>query len=60
MEAFGKALQQIPTILADNSGYDSAELVGQLRAAHARGQSSHGIEFTTGTVADMAPLGIME
>merc|ERR1719203_2137340 len=42
MEAFGKALQQIPTILADNSGYDSAELVGQLRAAHARGQSSYG------------------
>mmetsp|Transcript_27575 Transcript_27575/g.73524 ORF Transcript_27575/g.73524 Transcript_27575/m.73524 type:complete len:536 (-) Transcript_27575:129-1736(-) len=60
MEAFGKALQQIPTILADNSGYDSAELVGQLRAAHARGQGSYGLEFTTGRVADMAPLGIME
>lgn len=60
MEAFGKALQQIPTILADNGGYDAAELVGQLRAAHAKGNSSYGLEFTTGKVADMAPLGIME
>merc|ERR1711957_706141 len=35
MEAFAKALMQIPSILADNGGYDSAELVGSLRAAHA-------------------------
>jgi len=60
MEAYAKALQQIPTILADNSGYDSADLLGQLRAAHARGQSSSGLEFSTGKVADMAELGIME
>lgn len=29
MESFGKALMQIPVILADNAGLDSAELVGQ-------------------------------
>ena len=35
MEAFAKALRALPTIIADNAGYDSSELVTQLRAAHA-------------------------
>eukprot|EP00928_Gymnodinium_smaydae_P086710 TRINITY_DN71155_c0_g1_i1.p1 TRINITY_DN71155_c0_g1~~TRINITY_DN71155_c0_g1_i1.p1 ORF type:complete len:536 (-),score=165.85 TRINITY_DN71155_c0_g1_i1:270-1877(-) len=60
MESFAKALQQIPTILADNGGFDSADLVGQLRAAHARGVHTMGLEFMKGGVADMAELGIME
>lgn len=30
--------RQIPVILADNAGFDSAELAGQLRAAHAKGR----------------------
>lgn len=60
MEQFAKALQQMPTILADNAGYDSAELLGQLRAHHLKGQHEYGLEFTTGTVASMADLGIME
>jgi T-complex protein 1 subunit beta len=33
-EDFGRALRQIPTILADNAGYDSSDLVSRLRAAH--------------------------
>merc|ERR1712050_724169 len=60
MEGFAKALQQIPSILADNGGYDSAELVGQLKAAHARGEHSVGLDFAKGGVADMAERGIME
>mmetsp|Transcript_16962 Transcript_16962/g.43287 ORF Transcript_16962/g.43287 Transcript_16962/m.43287 type:complete len:536 (+) Transcript_16962:99-1706(+) len=60
VEQFAKALQQIPMILADNAGYDSQELVGQLKAAHARNQHTHGLEFGQGVVADMAQLGIME
>lgn len=60
MEQFGKALQQIPVTLADNAGFDSADLVGKLRAAHARGEATAGLEFNTGEVADMAKLGIME
>merc|ERR1711977_203185 len=60
MEMFAKALQQIPAIMADNGGYDSADLMGALRAAHARGQHSHGLNFTNATVSDMAELGIME
>merc|ERR1711977_112635 len=60
MEMFAKALRTMPAIMADNGGYDSAELVGGLRAAHAKGQHSHGINFLKATVSDMAELGIME
>lgn len=42
-EAFGRALRQIPTILADNAGYDSSDLVARLRAAHFGGQSDAGL-----------------
>merc|ERR1712228_861987 len=60
MEQFAKALQTIPAIMADNGGYDSAELVGSLRAAHARGEHTMGLNFLTATVSDMSQLGIME
>jgi len=33
----------LPTILADNAGYDSAELVAQLRAAHTEGKLTMGL-----------------
>ena len=42
-EAFGRALRQIPTILADNAGFDSSDLVTRLRAAHYEGQSDAGL-----------------
>ena len=34
---------QLPTIIADNGGYDSADLVAKLRAAHTDGKASHGL-----------------
>ena len=43
VEAFGRALRQIPTILADNAGYDSADLVAKLRAAHYEGFKDAGL-----------------
>jgi T-complex protein 1 subunit beta len=43
MESFAKALRKLPTIIADNAGYDSSELVSQLRAAHASGQKTFGL-----------------
>ncbi|KAL6057917.1 T-complex protein 1 subunit beta [Balamuthia mandrillaris] len=60
MESFAKALRMIPTIIADNAGYDSAELVGKLRAAHYEGHSHSGIGIENGTVEDMRALGITE
>merc|ERR1712125_189459 len=60
MEQFAKALQTMPAIMADNGGFDSAELMGALRAAHARGENSRGLNFLSATVSDMKELGIME
>jgi T-complex protein 1 subunit beta len=43
VESFAKALRQIPTILADNAGLDSSDLVAQLRAAHFSGKQDSGL-----------------
>ena len=43
VEGFARALRQLPTILADNGGYDSSDLVTQLRAAHFEGRSDAGL-----------------
>ena len=37
IEAFANALTKVPTIIADNAGYDSADLVSRIRAKHAQG-----------------------
>ncbi len=42
-EAFSRALRMIPTILADNAGYDSSDLVAKLRAAHYEGRADAGL-----------------
>jgi T-complex protein 1 subunit beta len=60
MAAFARALRQLPAIVADNGGYDSAELVTQLRAAHAAGKASHGLDMYQGTIGDMEALGVRE
>ena len=38
IEAFANALLKVPTIIADNAGYDSADLVSRIRAKHAQGK----------------------
>jgi len=60
MEAFARALRQLPVAIADNAGFDSAELVSQVRAAHVAGKMRAGIDIRTGTVGDMEALGITE
>ena len=60
MEAFSRALRQLPTIIADNAGYDSSELVTQLRAAHASGDKDAGLDMKAGCIGDMRKLGIRE
>ena len=62
MQAFAKALLQLPMIIADNGGYDAAELVTQLRAAHSSASSTgdYGLDMTNGKIASMKELGIME
>ena len=60
VEAFARALRQIPTILADNAGYDSAELVSNLRSEVVNGAENAGLNMFTGKVDDMSKLGVTE
>merc|ERR1712094_84699 len=56
MEGFARALRALPAIIADNGGFDASELVTRLRAAHARGQDTAGLDMVKGDVADMTEL----
>jgi len=60
IEAFGRALRQLPTIIADNAGYDSAEIVQNLKATVNNGEVTAGLNMHTGKVGDMKELGITE
>jgi len=71
IEAYARALRQLPTILADNAGFDSNELVANLRSMHYKGYSSYGlsiipfltysnVDLSNGTLADARDLGIIE
>jgi len=60
IEAFGNALRQLPTIIADNAGYDSSELVSQLRAAHVAGDIHAGLDMQKGAIGNMVDMGITE
>merc|ERR1740128_875296 len=60
IEAFAKALRTLPTIIADNAGYDSAALVSELRADHTNGKHKMGLDMIEGETGDMEQLGIVE
>ena len=60
VEAFAHALRQLPTILADNAGLDSSDLVAKLRAAHIEGQNDMGLDLDAGTLVSMAERGVTE
>lgn len=60
IEAFGVALRQLPTILADNAGFDSSELVAKLRSSIYNGMNTSGLDLNNGTIGDMRELGIVE
>lgn len=60
VEAFARALRTLPGIIAGNGGYDSNELVSQLRAAHAEGNNASGLDMERGCVSDVRKLGITE
>jgi T-complex protein 1 subunit beta len=62
VDAFAHALKQLPTILADNAGLDSSDLVTRLRQAVNNGMTSSGLDLLTpgGGIADMRDLGVVE
>lgn len=62
VDSFAKALRQLPTILADNAGLDSSDLVARLRKAVYGGMTTAGLDLIKegGGVADMRELGVVE
>ena len=60
IEAYARALRSLPTIICDNAGYDSAELVQNLRSEIAGGNASCGLDMTNGDVTSMEEEGIYE
>ena len=60
MDAFARALRQIPSILADNAGFDAAEIVTSLRSEHSQGNHWMGVCMETGSIGDMRKYGVTE
>jgi chaperonin GroEL (HSP60 family) len=60
IEAYARALRQLPTILADNGGYDSAELVQELKVELNHGNKTAGINMYKGQIGNMEELGVTE
>ena len=56
ISGFATALRQLPTIIADNAGYDSSDLVTKLAAEHFKGNKSSGLDMEAGVVGDMNKL----
>ena len=61
IEAFGRALRAIPTIICDNAGMDAADVITKLRAAIAEDANSRfGVDVMRGGMGDMRELGVYE
>jgi T-complex protein 1 subunit beta len=50
--SFAKALRSVVAVIADNGGYDSAELIALLRNEHHLGHHTMGLDMVNGTVAE--------
>lgn len=60
VEAFARALRQLPTIICDNAGFDSAELVTNLRSQIHNGDLEAGLNMADGKVDNMKANGVTE
>merc|ERR1712071_581142 len=60
MESFAKALRSLPVVIADNAGYDSAQLISELRAAHSQGKHTMGLNMDVGKIDCMQQMGVTE
>uniref|UniRef100_A0A915NXR8 T-complex protein 1 subunit beta n=1 Tax=Meloidogyne floridensis TaxID=298350 RepID=A0A915NXR8_9BILA len=59
MEAYARALIKLPTIICDNAGLDSAEIISHIRAAH-RIIFFIKLDVENGTIADVLEMGVLE
>lgn len=52
--------QIVPRMIAENAGLSATEVIGQLKAAHARGESQAGLDIESGKAADLSEQGIVD
>jgi len=60
VSAYAKSFEIIPRLLADNAGFDSTDIVNELRAKHAKGQQWFGVDIETGGVCDTVKAFVWE
>lgn len=61
VEAFAKALEVLPSTIAENAGFDALDVMMKLRSAHANDNGKFmGINILTGDIEDMEKLGVIE
>ena len=60
IQSYANALRQLPTIITDNAGFDSAEIVQNLRSEIHNGNLSAGLNMWKGQVDNMQEMGITE
>ena len=60
IESFARALRQLPVIIADNAGLDSADLIANLRSVIHGGSENAGIDVMKGGVGNMKEIGVYE
>ncbi|WP_254274503.1 TCP-1/cpn60 chaperonin family protein [Haloarcula marina] len=60
MEAYADALEVVPRVLAENAGLDPLDTLTELRAAHANGDSTAGVDIVQGGTTDVYERGIVD
>jgi len=60
IQSFANALRQLPIIMADNAGLDSADLIANLRSCHSEGKQTMGLDLYNGCVACMSENKVTE
>ncbi len=60
VEAYAEAIEEAPTVLAENAGHDAIDALVELTASHDEGNETTGIDAETGDVVDMLEAGVVE
>lgn len=60
LQAFADAMEVIPYTLAENAGLHPIGIVTELRAKHAQGKTSQGINVRKGSISDMYELSVLQ
>jgi thermosome len=60
VEAYAEAIEEAPTVLAENAGHDAIDALVELTASHDEGDETTGIDAETGEIVDMLEAGVVE